>query len=102
MLIRPREPFSLAHTLGFILSPPALLNGREFAPLLDYCVDGEYRRAAEVHGQPVLYVVREERSRLEVRILAGPNDPATERAVVAQVERQFATNLDLKPFYALA
>ncbi len=102
MLIRPREPFSLAYTLRFILSPPALLNGREFAPLLDYFVDNEYRRAAEVHGQPVLYGVREERSGLDVRILAGPNDPATERTVAAQVERQFATNLDLRPFYALA
>ncbi len=98
MLIRPRAPFSLAHTLRFILSPPALLNGRKFEPLLDYFLDREYRRATEVGGQPVLYGVREERSRLEARILAGPNDPATERAVAAQVERQFATNLDLRPF----
>ncbi len=102
MIIHPRAPFSLAHTLRFILSPPALLNGREFAPLLDYFVDDEYRRVAEAGGQPVLYAVREDRGKLEVRILAGPNDPATERAVVAQVERQFATNLDLKPFYMLA
>jgi len=41
MLIRPRAPFNFAQTLRFILSPPALLNGRQFAPLLDYFVDGE-------------------------------------------------------------
>ncbi len=102
MIIYPRQPFSLAQTLRFILSPPALLNGREFAPLLDYFVEGEYRRVAEIGGQPVLYAVREERSRVAVRILAGPSDAATERAVVAQVEKQFATSLDLQPFYALA
>ena len=102
MLIHPREPFSLAQSLRFILSPPALLNGRVFAPLLDYYVNGEYRRATEIAGQPVLYAVREERGALAVRILAGPGDTATERAVLAQAERQFATQLDVTPFYALA
>ena len=76
LLLRPREPFNFASTLRFILSPPALLNGRQFAPLLDYFVDGEYRRVLEFGEQLVLYGVREERDRssaaLRMRILAGP------------------------------
>jgi len=44
MTIYPRTPFNFAQTLRFILAPPPLLNGRTFAPLLDYFVDGEYRR----------------------------------------------------------
>ena len=48
MLLTPRQPFSFAHTLRFILSPPALLNGRKFEPLLDYFEDGEYRRVVEI------------------------------------------------------
>jgi DNA-3-methyladenine glycosylase II len=99
MLIRPRAPFSLAHTMRFILSPPALVNGRAFAPLLDYSVEGEYRRAAALGGRPVLYGVREEREALCVRILTGPDDSATQGAVAAQVARQFATHLDVNPFY---
>jgi DNA-3-methyladenine glycosylase II len=39
---------------------------------------------------------------LRVRILSGPANEATQRAVRAQVERQFSTALDLKPFYTLA
>lgn len=106
MLIEPRQPFDFARTLRFILSPPALLNGREFAPLLDYFVEGEYRRVAEVEAQPVLYGVSESRrgrSRaLRAQILAGPTDAGAERAVAMLVERQFSTRLDLAPFYRLA
>ena len=94
MLLRPREPFNFASTLRFILSPPALLNGRQFAPLLDYFVDGEYRRVLEFGEQLVLYGVREERDRwsaaLRMRILAGPDDEGVKRAVVSQVARQFS------------
>jgi len=50
-------PFDFARTLRFILSPPALLNGRVFDPLLDHFEAGEYRRVADVNGQPVLYGV---------------------------------------------
>ena len=60
MLIHPRAPFNFAQTLRFILAPPALLNGRTFAPLLDYFVDGEYRRVLELGEQLVLYGVRED------------------------------------------
>ena len=106
MLLKPREPFSFTHTLRFILSPPALLNGREFAPLLDYFEAGEYRRVAEIGDQAVLYGVSEERRRgsahLRIRILAGPDDPRTLEQIRSLVERQFSTHLDLTPFYRLA
>ena len=114
MLIEPREPFSFQHTLRFILSPPALLNGRQFSPLLDHFENAEYRRVIDAAGQLVLYGVQEEKhgtsSGLRVRLLAGatdsrPNsekDPEVRRVVGGQVERQFSTRLDLEPFYKLA
>ena len=105
MFLRPREPFSFTRTLRFILSPPALLNGRQFAPLLDYFEDGEYRRVADIDGQPVLYGVSERQTSpvtLRVRILAGPIDSRTRSAVRSLVERQFSTHLDLGPFARLA
>ena len=104
MRLKPREPFSFARTLRFILSPPQLLNGRRFEPVLDYFEEGEYRRVADVDGQLALYGVREEvaqgKHALEVRILAGAADDAAQRAVTAQVSNQFSTGLDLAPFYA--
>jgi DNA-3-methyladenine glycosylase II len=106
MLLKPREPFSFTRTLRFILSPPPLLNGRKFTPLLDYLEDDEYRRVAEIGGDPVLYGVTAERLRstesLRVRILAGASGPNVMDAVRGLVERQFTTNLDLAPFYRLA
>lgn len=105
MLIRPRAPFNFDQTLRFILSPPALLNGRQFAPLLDYFVDGEYRRVLELGDQLILCGVRSagsaEAPALRVRILAGPDHAGARTAVAAEVARQFATDLDLQPFYAL-
>ncbi|MGA3324934.1 MAG: hypothetical protein ABSF45_10710 [Terriglobia bacterium] len=106
MVIHPRPPFNFAQTLRFILAPPALLNGRQFAPLLDYFVDGEYRRVLELGDELILYGVRVEgppaKPALRVRILAGPDDDRARRAVAGEVERQFSTDLDLHPFYALA
>jgi DNA-3-methyladenine glycosylase II len=106
MLLSPQQPFDFARTLRFVLSPPALLNGRPFEPLLDYFETGEYRRVADIAGQPVLYGVSEVKARkpagLRVRILAGPGDEATEVEVHALVERQFSTGLNLKPFYQVA
>ena len=106
MFLKPRQPFSFARTLRFILSPPELLNGRKFAPLLDYFEEGEYRRVAEIGDQPVLYGVSEERQgrseRLRVRILCGPDDARTQDAIRLMVARQFGTELDLGPFYRLA
>ncbi len=109
MRIPVSEPFDFERTLRFILNPPALLNGRAFDPLLDHFEAGEYRRVADVNGQPVLYGVtaRHERHRqrttgskyLEARILAGPDDAATRQAIVELVRRQFSTDLDLGPFY---
>jgi DNA-3-methyladenine glycosylase II len=101
MLLQPREPFNFAQTLRFILTPPALLNGRQFTPLLDYFENGEFRRAAEINGEPVLYGVRgvpRTPTQLRVRILAGPSDAHTKRAVCRLVDRQFSTTLDLSPF----
>jgi DNA-3-methyladenine glycosylase II len=102
----PRQPFDLARTLRFILSPPGLLKGQPFSPLLDYFEDGEYRRVADVGGQLVLYGVREKIERkkpaLQVRILAGRSDDTIRRAVATQVERQFSAHLDLAPFYEVA
>jgi DNA-3-methyladenine glycosylase II len=106
MLLSPQPPFDFTRTLRFILSPPALLNGRQFEPLLDYFADGEYRRVADIAGQPVLFGVSEVRARkpagLRARILAGLRSKETEAAVRALVERQFATGLNLKPFYRIA
>jgi DNA-3-methyladenine glycosylase II len=106
MFLQPRTPFSFSHTLRFILSPPALLNGRRYEPLLDYFEEGEYRRVAEIGGQPVLYGASEERrgsiQGLSIRILAGADDAPTREAVRAQVARQFSTDLDLTPFYRQA
>jgi DNA-3-methyladenine glycosylase II len=106
MLIHPHAPFNFAQTLRFILAPPPLLNGRTFAPLLDYFVDGEYRRVLELGERLVLYGVREEGSAgkpaLRIRILAGPDDDRARQAVAEEVARQFSTDLDLQPFYALA
>jgi DNA-3-methyladenine glycosylase II len=62
MLLIPRPPFDFARTLRFILSPPALptpAKRDEFAPLLDYFEDGEYRRVVEIAGQQLLYGVSE-------------------------------------------
>src|SRR5579863_8902347 len=104
MLLEPREPFDFLRTLRFILSPPALLNGRSFAPLLDYFEQSEYRRVADVSGQPVLYGVSEGRTPrgLRVRILSGCTDAATAHAVQGLVERQFSTLLDLREFARVA
>ncbi|HEV2493886.1 MAG TPA: DNA-3-methyladenine glycosylase [Terriglobia bacterium] len=104
MVLKPREPFDFVRTLRFVLSPPALLDGRSFAPLLDYFEQGEYRRVADVDGRPVLYGVSENRTPrgLRVRILSGPADAATAHTVKSLVERQFSTLLDLGDFARLA
>jgi DNA-3-methyladenine glycosylase II len=106
MLLRPREPFSFVHTLRFILSPPALRNGRQFAPLLDHFVEGEFRRVLQFGDQLVLYGVREEQDgaapALRIRILAGPDGEDVRRSLLAEVARQFSARLDLQPFYDLA
>src|SRR5215469_11412786 len=118
MRITAHEPFDFQRTLRFVLSPPALLNGRLFEPLLDHFGNGEYRRAADLSGQPVLYAVREvnpvsskparrdrylsESAGLDLKILAGPRDETTRRTLAEFVQRQFSTDLDLTPFYRLA
>ena len=110
MQIVAREPFDFKRTLRFILSPPALVNGRRFEPLLDHFEEGEYRRAVDLGGHGVLYGVSDVTASgpqrrgkaLELRILAGPRDRVTEQAVAELVSRQFSAHLDLAPFYRLA
>lgn len=106
LILKPRPPFDFAQTLRFILSPPALANGRAFEPLLDHFVDGEYRRLAEIGERQVLYGLRESREGktpiLNLRILSGPADAQTIELVLGLVRQQFATDLDLAPFYRLA
>jgi DNA-3-methyladenine glycosylase II len=106
MLLRTRGPFDFARTLKFILSPPPLLKARTFDPLLDYLVDGEYRRVLEVGGQRVLVGVSEVREgsnrALRARILAGPTSEKIKRDVQTLLRRQFSAELDLAPFHRLA
>lgn len=106
MIFHPVEPFDFRRTLRFILSPPALANGRRFEPLLDHFEETEFRRAAEIGGEPVLYGISEAPSAsgtaLRVRILYGERNGRTLRAAAALASRQMAANLDLKPFYLLA
>lgn len=105
MLLKPRPPFDFPSTLRFILGPPALPQGRTFAPLLDYFEEGEYRRVAEVRGAPVLYGVSEVEGSpgaLRLRILSGPDGEETRDAVRRLVERQFSADLDLGAFERLA
>ncbi len=103
MHLEPRQPFSLPATLRFILSPPPLLNGRQFSPLLDYFEEGEYRRVAELGGRTVLYGVQETPGHgLRARILGGPDDAAARAAIGELVARQFSISLDLAPFYRRA
>ncbi|MGH9352798.1 MAG: DNA-3-methyladenine glycosylase family protein [Terriglobia bacterium] len=106
MKLHPQEPFNFHRTLRFILSPPALLNGRQFDPLLDYFVEGEFLRVAEIGGETVLYGVSEDHvagpgAALRVRILHGPADRSTLRAVAGIVQRQLGMGVDLGPFYNL-
>ena len=106
MLLQPQQPFDFRRTLKFILSPPALLSGRVFAPLMDHFQDGEYRRAIRIDGQPVLYSVSEDgnpgMSALTIRVLKGTGDRGIRDYVQKAVARQFATGLDLAPFYRIA
>ena len=107
MKLHPQEPFNFHRTLRFILSPPALLNGRQFDPLLDYFVGGELRRAAEVGGEPVLYGVSEDSNSgpgaaLRVRVLRGPASRSVSNAVAGIVQRQLGLDVDITPFYNLA
>lgn len=105
VLIQPKQPFDFRQTLKFILSPPALLNGRIFDPLMDYFQDGEYRRVIRIDGQLVLYGVSEKDSSeqaLRVRVLEGPSGRNVSHHIKLLVARQFAAGLDLSPFYRIA
>ena len=103
MLIHPRQPFDFNRTLRFILSPPAALNGRVFDPIMDHFQVGEYRRVVRIDGHPVLYGVSENHSSsppaLRVRVLKGPGTRGVHRRVQRVIAQQFATELDVAPFY---
>lgn len=111
MILQAIAPFDFQRTLRFILSPPAMVNGKEFAPLLDYFRDGEYRRAVEIDGHRVLYGLRDAQETgasgqpsptLKIRILSGPKDSTLLARVADLARRQFALHVDLSPFYQLA
>lgn len=102
----PHQPFDFDQTLRFVLSPPQLQNGRQFEPLLDHWVDGEYRRLMMAGGEPVLYGLSScggpGGHTLRLRILQGRKDAATLRRLRQAVENQFKLGFDLQPFYAMA
>jgi DNA-3-methyladenine glycosylase II len=106
MILKPKAPFDFHRTLRFILSPPAVLSGRRFAPLLDYWENNEFRRVAEVNGEPVLYGVSEVPSSgqpaLRVRVIRGPSTDLVQRQIQELVRRQLSTGMDLSGFYQLA
>lgn len=106
VLLQPRQPFDFHRTLKFILSPPALLNGRVFSPLMDHFRDGEYRRVIRIDGRPVLYGVSEDGNSgtpaLKVRVLKGPRGESFLRLLQQAAALQFGTGLDLTPFHQIA
>jgi len=51
-LIRPKAPYHFARSMKFGTAPPLNLKPGLFAPLLDFVVDGEYRRAFWVGDHP--------------------------------------------------
>lgn len=106
MQLTPKGPFGFSSALRFILSPPALLSGRQFEPLLDHLVEGEYRRLLDLDGELVLYGVSETgagaRKNLRVRILHGDGGPSRIGAVSELVSRQFGLDVDISGFYRLA
>lgn len=106
VLVRPQQPFNFQRTLKFILSPPALLNGRTFAPLLDHFEGGEYRRVIKINGNPILYSVSEDGNPgtpgLKVKVLHGTSDRNLREAIKNVAARQFAADLDLAPFHHVA
>jgi DNA-3-methyladenine glycosylase II len=105
MLIHPQQPFDFNRTLKFILCPPAALNGRVFDPIMDHFQEGEYRRVVRIDGHPVLYGVSENQGSsapaLRVKVLKGPANRGVHRRVQQVTEQQFATELDLAPFYRM-
>jgi DNA-3-methyladenine glycosylase II len=65
----PRAPYDFARTAKFGTAPPLSLKPELFTPLLDYWVDGEYRRCLWAGERPVLLRLRAtgsvERPRME-------------------------------------
>lgn len=87
-------PFDFRHTLTF-------LSG--FAPAQgEQTTDGELRRATRVGGQTVGFVVRQDGAELEVTLHPErPLSPQDEAALRARIAFFLATEVDLRPFYAL-
>jgi hypothetical protein len=106
MALQPQPPFDFQRTLKFILSPPVLLNGRIFPPLLDHFEKGEYRRVVRISGKPVLYSVSDDgvpdAPRLKVKVLHGPGGKEVCQSIEKVAARQFATDLDPTPFHRVA
>jgi DNA-3-methyladenine glycosylase II len=113
-LIRPRAPYDFARSMKFGTAPPLNLKPELFAPLLDFFIDGEYRRAfwagdrpgpgGHAHAIPVLLRLRAEGS-VERPVLRGATWPQRlGPAVQAEVEDAAGRITDagagLRQFYA--
>ncbi len=120
-LIRPCAPYDFARSMKFGTAPPLNLKPELFAPLLDFLVDGEYRRAfwvgdhpgpltdarqgdGHAHARPVLLRLRAGGSVEEPR-LAGETwpeslDPALQKEVEEAARRITDAETDLGGFYA--
>lgn len=101
---RPRGPYDFARTAKFGVAPPLNLRLELFAPLLDYWVDGEYRRCLWAGGRPVLLRLRQagsvERPRMEGATWPEALDPATQADVADAARRIADADTDLSEFYA--
>lgn len=115
-LVRPKAPYDFARSMKFGTAPPLNLKPELFAPLLDFIVDGEYRRAfwvgdhpgpgGHAHAVPVLLRLRATGS-VEQPLLAGSTWPERlELALQHEAEdaaRRIAdADTDLCDFYGAA
>jgi DNA-3-methyladenine glycosylase II len=101
---QPRAPYDFARTAKFGVAPPLSLRPELFVPLLDYWVDGEYRRCVRAGGRPVLLRLRQagsvERPRMEGATWPEALDPATQAEVEDAARRIVDAETDLNEFYA--
>lgn len=101
---RPRGPYDFARTAKFGVAPPLSLRPELFVPLLDYWVDGEYRRCLWAGGRPVLLRLRQaggvERPRMQGATWPEALDPAIQAEVQDAARRIVDADTDLNEFYA--
>jgi len=101
---RPRAPYDFLRTVKFGAAPPLSLQPGRFVPLLDFLVEGEYRRALWIGDRPVLLRLRAAGS-VEEPCILGSTWPEKlrggEQAAVEQAARAITdADTDLREFYA--